>query len=133
MVSNLDNGVERKTRVKIAHCQLDCEWGFDMAGSPIGFPFYIFSRLSFLHFSTAPISSSSSSWLQENEKPFGGFAFQLVHTSARINFLSLHLEFSQIPASAVFFISKMFLNCSPGGVAKNLRLWARPVTWGNVL
>ncbi len=42
--------------------------------------------------------------------------FQLVYATARVDFLSLHPEFFQIPASAIWFILKIFLNCS-GSVA----------------
>jgi hypothetical protein len=50
-MSNLDNGVERKTRAKMANYHLDCEWGFDMAPRSASlstcfrsFLFYIFSK-----------------------------------------------------------------------------------------
>jgi hypothetical protein len=90
---------------------------YDMAPQSASLPTY-FRSSPFYILSKGLISSSSNSWLVTKKTKTLWGDFQLLYTSVRGDFSSLHPELSQIPASAVWSISNMFLNCSPCGGAK---------------
>jgi len=117
LVSNFD-GVEYMCQDGYGH--LDCEWSFDMVPLSVCFSIFIVWSFPFDIFSKGYRSSPSSSWLVTKKIKVLLWDCQSVFTTCPQRLLVIASWIPRLPNScfSAWFISRMFLNCSPSGGAK---------------
>ena len=117
LVSNFD-GVEYMCQDGYGH--LDCEWSFDMVPLSVCFSIFIVWSFPFDIFSKGYRSSPSSSWLVTKKIKVLLGDCQSVFTTCPQRLLVIASWIPRLPNScfSAWFISRMFLNCSPSGGAK---------------